>query len=58
MKKMRVIDLFNVKFEDMTDEINKVLDQLQNDGHVIHDVKVIGEKLQNSAVFVYYEEAK
>lgn len=47
--------MFNVKFEDMTEEINKVLEELQNEGNVIHDVKVIGEKLQNSAVFVYYE---
>lgn len=56
MKKMKVIDLFGVKYDQMEDMINKHLDELQDNGSTIIDVKIMGQKLSQTAVFVYYEQ--
>ena len=56
MKKMKVIDLFGVKYDQMEEMINKELVELQNSGATVIDVKVMGQKLSQTAVFVYYEE--
>ncbi len=56
MKKMKVIDLFGVKYDQMEDMINKELVALQSNGASVIDVKVMGQKLSQTAVFVYYEE--
>ena len=55
MKKMKVIDLFGVKYDQMEGMINKHLDELQEQGAKIIDVKIMGQKLSQTAVFVYYE---
>jgi hypothetical protein len=56
MKKMRVIDLFNIKYDAMGTKINFELEDIQKEGHEIIDTKVIGESLNKCAVFVLYEE--
>jgi len=56
MKKMKVIDLYNVKYEEMTDRINEELAAIQNANNDILDVKVIGQQLNKCAVFVFYKE--
>lgn len=55
MKKMKVIDLFGVKYDQMEAMINKHLDELQENGATVLDVKIMGQKLSQTAVFVYYE---
>ena len=55
MKKMKVIDLFNVRYDEMSDKINQELENIQNGQNEILDVKVIGEKLNQCAVFVFYQ---
>ena len=56
MKKVKVVDLFNVPYAEMGDKVNDVLVALQNEGKAIVDVKVLGESLNKCAVFVVYEE--
>ena len=55
MRKMKVIDLFGVKYDQMEDMINKELEELQANGAKVLDVKIMGQKLSQTAVFVYYE---
>lgn len=55
MKKIKVIDLFGVKYDLMEEKINGVLSGLQNDGATVVDVKIIGEKLSQTSVFILYE---
>ena len=55
MKKMKVIDLYNVKYDAMTDRINEELTKVQSEGNEVLDVKVIGESLNRCAVFVFYQ---
>ena len=56
MKKMKVIDLFGVKYDQMEENINNELEALQAQGAKILDVKIMGQKLSQTAVFVYYED--
>ncbi|MGB1315967.1 MAG: hypothetical protein ACPG4Y_08100 [Chitinophagales bacterium] len=53
---MKVIDLFGIKYDQMEDKINGILATLQNEGAKIIDVKIIGEKLSQTSVFVFYED--
>ncbi len=55
MKKVSVIDLFGIKYDQMETRINNELETLQASGANILDVKVIGDKLSQCSVFVYYE---
>ena len=55
MKKMKVIDLFGVKYDQMEERINQELESLQQEGASVAEVKVIGDKLSQCAVFVVYE---
>lgn len=55
MKKIKVIDLFGVKYDLMEEKINGVLSDLQNEGAIIVDVKIIGEKLSQTSVFIVYQ---
>lgn len=55
MKKVKVIDLFNVKYDEMTDRINEELIKIQSANNEVLDVKVMGEQLNKCAVFVYYQ---
>jgi hypothetical protein len=56
MKKVKVIDLFGIKYDQMEIKINNVLSELQSSGATVIDVKVIGEKLSQCSVFVVYED--
>ena len=56
MKRMKVIDLFNVPYAEMSNRIDDVLSELQKQEKKILDFKVIGESLNKCAVFVMYEE--
>jgi hypothetical protein len=55
MKKVKVIDLFGIKYDQMEIRINSELGELQAMGAKIIDVKVMGEKLSQCSVFVVYE---
>lgn len=56
MKKVKVIDLFGIKYDQMETRINNELEAIQASGGNVLDVKVIGEKLSQCSVFVYYED--
>lgn len=56
MKKVSVIDLFGIKYDQMETRINNKLQEIQGEGGNILDVKVIGDKLSQCSVFVYYEQ--
>jgi len=56
MKKIQVIDLFNVPYKEMNDRINEVLEQLQRNGKEILNYRVLGDSLNKCAVFVMYDE--
>ena len=43
MKKMKVIDLFGIKYDQMEDKINGILATLQNEGAKIIDVKILNQ---------------
>lgn len=55
MKRIKVIDLFDVKYDKMSDKINEELVKLQEDGKNIVDFKVMGSALSKCAVFVLHE---
>jgi len=55
MKQVKVIDMFNVKYNEMEEKINSVLKDLDSQGKNIVEVKTIGESLNKCAVFVVYE---
>lgn len=56
MKKIKVIDLFGIKYDQMEEKINGVLSELQNSGAQVLDVKIIGEKLSQTSVFILYQD--
>ncbi len=56
MKKVKVIDLFNVKYDEMEGKINSVLETLQSEGKEVVETKIIGDSLNKCAVFVVYNE--
>ena len=56
MKKVKVIDLFGIKYDQMEARINNILEEIQGSGGTIIDLKVIGDKLSQCSVFVYYED--
>lgn len=55
MKKIKVIDLFDVKYGQMSEKINEELAKLHEDGKNIVDFKVMGSALNKCAVFILYE---
>lgn len=56
MKKVKVIDLFNIKFEEMENKINEELNALQEGGAEVLDTRVLGDSLNKGAVFIVYQE--
>ena len=55
MVQIRLIDLFNVRFEQMENKINREVGAIESDGHTIKEVKIIGDSLKNAGVFIIYE---
>ena len=56
MQKIKIIDLYGIKFDKMEESINEKLAEMQQDGLNIKEIKVIGDKLNQCAVFVIYED--
>jgi hypothetical protein len=56
MKKVKLIDLFGIKYDQMETRINNELEVIQSIGGDFLDVKLIGDKLIQCSVFVYFEE--
>ncbi|MCA9460425.1 MAG: hypothetical protein KC550_07805 [Nanoarchaeota archaeon] len=55
MKKVKVIDLFNVKFDMMESTVNNELKKLQEEGCQVLEVKPIGDSLNKCSIFIIYE---
>lgn len=56
MTKVKLIDLFNVRFEQMENKINEELETLEKSGADIKEVKTIGDSLKNAGILVIYEQ--
>lgn len=56
MVKVKLIDLYNVRFEEMESKVNNELAKLESSGNSIKEVKIVGDSLQRCAIFVVYEE--
>ena len=54
MARIKLVDLFNIKFEEMESKINQEIEALEKAGHEIQDVRVLGDSLKNAGVFVIY----
>lgn len=57
MVKVKLVDLYNVKFEDMESKINAEVEKIENSGNDILEIKTIGDSLQKCAVFIVYAES-
>ena len=55
MVKIKIVDLFNVKFEMMENKINEEIAKLESNRHKITKVKILGESLKSASVFLVYE---
>ncbi|MFW6286024.1 MAG: hypothetical protein ACOC16_02780 [Nanoarchaeota archaeon] len=55
MVKVKLIDLFNVKFEQMEEKINQEILTLENSGFIVKEVKLLGDSLKNAGIFLIYE---
>lgn len=55
MKKVEVVDLYGVDYSKMTDKINDVMAELQDQGKEIVNFRVIGSALNKCAVFIMYQ---
>lgn len=55
MVKIKLIDLFNVRFEEMENKINEEIGKLEASDTTIKDIKVIGDSLKNTGIFITYE---
>lgn len=56
--KIKLIDLFSVRFEQMENLVNKEMKALELEGNTIKEVKVIGDSLKNAGVFIVYSSNK
>ena len=56
MQKIKIIDLYGIKFDKMEESINNKLAEMQQEGLNLKEIKVIGDKLNQGAVFVIYED--
>lgn len=55
MVKVKLIDLFNVKFEQMENKINEEIGKLESSGHKVIQVKILGDSLKSASIFLIYE---
>lgn len=56
MKKVKLIDLFGVKYDEMEKKINDEISSLDQNGKKIIEIKPIGDNLSKCVIFVLYEE--
>lgn len=54
MQRIKLIDLFNIKFEQMEEKINSEIEALESQGYTVSDIRVLGDSLKNAGVFVVY----
>ncbi len=54
MIKIKLIDLFSVRFEQMENKINTEVRAIEDEGNTIKEVKVIGDSLKNAGIFIVY----
>ena len=52
--RVKVIDLYGVRYSDMEEKINRELQMIESDGEII-DMKVVGDALNKCAIFVTYK---
>lgn len=55
MVKVKLIDLFNVRFEQMENKINQEISEIESEGNKIKEIKFLGDSLKNAGVFIIYE---
>ncbi len=55
MVKIKLLDLFNVRFENMEGMINTEISKLESEGFKITEVKILGDSLKNASIFLVYE---
>lgn len=55
MVKVKLVDLFNVKFEQMENKINDEISKLESKGNKVTQVKIIGDSLKSASIFLIYE---
>lgn len=55
MVQIKLIDLFNVRFEQMEEKINSEIKKIEDKGHTITELKFIGDSLKNAGVFIVYQ---
>ena len=55
MVKVKLIDLFNIRFEQMENKINQEISTLEEEGFSVREVKVLGDSLKNAGIFIVYE---
>lgn len=55
MVKVKLIELFDIKFNKMEQKINREIDRLKEKKAEIKDVRIIGDSLQKSAAYIIYE---
>lgn len=56
MQRIKLIDLFNIKFSEMEDHINQEIKSLEDQGYKVDEVKFLGDQLKNWAVFIVYKK--
>jgi hypothetical protein len=49
---IKLVDLFNVRFEQMENRINEEINAIEEAGNNIKEVKLIGDSLKNAGVFI------
>ena len=54
--KVKLIDLFGVKYDEMESKINREISKLQEEGCKIQEIKPIGDNLSKCVIFVVYEK--
>lgn len=55
MVKVKLVDLFNVKFEQMENKINDEIAKIEKQGFKVTQVKILGESLKSASIFLIYE---
>jgi hypothetical protein len=55
---IKLVDLFNVRFEQMENRINEEINAIEEAGNNIKEVKLIGDSLKNAGVFIVYQNSE
>ena len=55
MIRIKIVDLYNVKFEQMEGKVNQEIIALESKGNTVIHVKVLGDSLKSACIFLIYE---